>query len=86
MNTKELSVYTYYAEDPTAKYKGYSSTYTSGCKDSLITGYGIFAHSDGNSQCEGTLNIISQIYDKNYKGGANGSGVGCYQYGFIYVR
>jgi hypothetical protein len=89
MNTSELPAYTYYADDPSTKFKGHGGDWSnaSGCQESLVDGFGTFAHSDGNARCQGDGHAITTESSNSDKLGANRCGVGCwYHYGFIYVR
>jgi len=91
MSVRGLPEYTYYADNPSTTYKGYSKDVASasGCQDWATyswsdSSYGRFAHADGNSACKGNEIFISNSVHTGNKTGACYKGN--YKYGFVYVR
>jgi hypothetical protein len=82
-----LPAYTYYADDPSTRFKGYGSDSSGapGCQDMTSEEYiYLFPHSDGDSLCKGLPTHISTA-DSNLPR-YFGSCCPYNQYGFIYVR
>jgi len=98
MSVTQLSEYTYFADDPSTLFKGYSrdsSPGTSGCQDLATTTWGadthgFFAHADGNSGCSDDAEFSwisnSSPGHQNDSKGAYWREYGHYQYGFVYLR